>query len=140
MTLTTNELDIVVRALRTVLADDQVLTSKTDRYNRCRVPAPFPGHHWAERVPDLAVLPTSTEQVAGVVRIANDLRLPVVPHDGGTGLSDGAPTQARHRDRRQADERHSRVGPGQPYGHRRCRHQHDEAQRATGPARIASSR
>ena len=35
-------------------------------------------------------MPTSTEQVAAVVRIANDLRIPVVPRDGGTGLTDGA--------------------------------------------------
>ena len=34
--------------------------------------------------------PTSTEEVAGVVRIANELRVPVVPRDGGTGLTDGA--------------------------------------------------
>ena len=46
--------------------------AKPDRYNRARVPAPFPVHRWSERLPDLAVLPTSTEQVAGVVRIAND--------------------------------------------------------------------
>ena len=31
-----------------------------------------------------------TEEVAGVVRIANELRFPVVPRDGGTGLTDGA--------------------------------------------------
>ena len=54
------------------------------------MPAPFPVHRWSERLPDLAVLPTSTEQVAAVVRIANDLRMPVVPRDGGTGLTDGA--------------------------------------------------
>ena len=90
MTLAVDELERVVAALSTVLAPEQILTSKTDRYNRARVPAPFPVHRWSERLPDLAVLPTSTEQVAGVVRIANDLRIPVVPRDGGTGLTDGA--------------------------------------------------
>ena len=90
MTIQAERLDEVVTALRTVLADDQILTSKPDRYNRARVPAPFPVHRWSERLPDLAVLPTSTEQVAGVVRIANELRVPVVPRDGGTGLTDGA--------------------------------------------------
>ena len=73
-----------------MLAEDQILTAKTDRCNRARVPAPFPVHRWSERVPDVVVLPTSTEQVAAVVRIANDLRVPVVPRDGGTGLTDGA--------------------------------------------------
>jgi glycolate oxidase len=82
--------DQLVTALRTVLPDDLILTGKGDRLNRARVPAPFPVHRWGERVPDVVVLPTTTEQVAGVVRIANELRVPVVPRDGGTGLTDGA--------------------------------------------------
>ncbi|HEY5879024.1 MAG TPA: FAD-binding oxidoreductase [Nakamurella sp.] len=88
--LSVDRLDEVLVALGTVLGPEQILTSRTDRYNRARVPAPFPVHRWRERLPDLAVLPTSTEQVAAVVRIANDLRIPVVPRDGGTGLTDGA--------------------------------------------------
>ncbi|HEY4420020.1 MAG TPA: FAD-binding oxidoreductase, partial [Pseudonocardia sp.] len=88
--LSADQVDRVVERLRTVLRDEQILTSKTDRYNRARVPAPFPVHRWAERVPDLAVLPTSTDEVAAVVRIANELKVPVVPRDGGTGLTDGA--------------------------------------------------
>ena len=90
MTITDSRLDEIVNALRTVLQDDQILTSKPDRYNRARVPAPFPVHRWAERLPDLAVLPASTEEVAGVLKVANELRVPVVPRDGGTGLTDGA--------------------------------------------------
>ena len=90
MTLQAERVDEVVTALRGVLRDEQILTSKADRLNRARVPAPFPVHRWAERIPDLAVLPTSTEEVAAVVRIANDLRVPIVPRDGGTGLTDGA--------------------------------------------------
>ena len=90
MTLAVDELERVVAALSTVLTPEQILTSRTDRFNRARVPAPFPVHRWSERLPDLAVLPTSTEQVAAVVRIANELRVPVVPRDGGTGLTDGA--------------------------------------------------
>ena len=90
MTIMLEDVDTVVRALRTVLAEEQILTGRADRFNRARVPAPFPVHRWAERVPDLVVLPTSTEDVAAVVRIANDLRVPVVPRDGGTGLTDGA--------------------------------------------------
>ena len=88
--LDAGRMETLLAALRPVLAEDQILTSKTDRYNRARVPAPFPIHRWSERVPDLVVLPSSTEQVAQVVRIANDLRIPVVPRDGGTGLTDGA--------------------------------------------------
>jgi len=90
MTITAERVDQVVERLLRVLRADQVLTSKADRYNRARVPAPFPVHRWAERLPDLAVLPETTEEVAAVVRIANELLVPVVPRDGGTGLTDGA--------------------------------------------------
>ncbi len=90
MTITADRVEDVVAALRDVLRDDQVLTSKADRYNRSRVPAPFPVHRWAERLPDLVVLPETTEEVAAVVRIANQMLVPVVPRDGGTGLTDGA--------------------------------------------------
>ena len=60
------------------------------RVNRTRVPAPFPVHRWAEHMPDVAVLPTTAEQVSEVVKLANRLRIPIVPRAGGTGLSDGA--------------------------------------------------
>ena len=90
MTMAAERLDEVVEALHRVLRPDQVLTSKTDRYNRARVPAPFPVHRWAERVPDAVTLPESTEDVAAVVRVANQLKVPIVPRDGGTGLTDGA--------------------------------------------------
>ena len=36
------------------------------------------------------MLPETTEEVAAVVALANELRVPVVPRDGGTGLTDGA--------------------------------------------------
>lgn len=90
MALTPTQKQSLVEALSGVLSPDQILTSKTDCYNRARVPAPFPIHRWSERLPDLAVLPATTEQVAAVVRIANGLRVPIVPRDGGTGLTDGA--------------------------------------------------
>lgn len=40
--------------------------------------------------PDIVVLPASTEEVAGVVKIAARYRVPVVPRGAGTGLSGGA--------------------------------------------------
>jgi glycolate oxidase subunit GlcD len=41
-------------------------------------------------MPDLVVLPTSTQQVAALVRVCYDARVPVVPRGAGTGLSGGA--------------------------------------------------
>lgn len=85
----------LVAAIAPVLGEANVLTSKTARYSRARVPAPFPVHRWAERVPDLVVLPGSTEEVAHVVRVANEFGVPIVPRDGGTGLTDGAVPERR---------------------------------------------
>lgn len=82
--------DGVLGALVDVLGGEHVLTSRTARFNRARVPAPFPVHRWRERVPDLVVLPGTAEEVAEVVRIANAHGVPIVPRDGGTGLTDGA--------------------------------------------------
>ena len=85
----------VIAELEAIVGTDHVLTSKTSRYNRARVPAPFPVHRWAERVPDAVVLPASTEEVSRVVRVANRYGIPIVPRDGGTGLTDGAVPERR---------------------------------------------
>jgi glycolate oxidase len=43
-------------------------------------------------IPDAIVLPTTTEQVAGVIKVAAKHRIPVVMRGAGTGLSGGAVT------------------------------------------------
>jgi glycolate oxidase len=83
--------DSVVDELRAIIGDDnRVLPNVSSRASRTRVPAPFPVHRWAEFMPDVAVLPVTAEEVSEVVKLANRLRIPVVPRAGGTGLSDGA--------------------------------------------------
>ena len=82
--------DPVLEELVEILGADHVFTGRSARFNRARVPAPFPVHRWPEHVPDVVVLPTSAEQVAEVVKLANRHRLPVVPRAGATGLTDGA--------------------------------------------------
>src|ERR671928_540782 len=39
--------------------------------------------------PDVVVFPASTDEVAGVIRIANERRIPVIPRGSGTNLSAG---------------------------------------------------
>lgn len=81
----------VVTELEAILEEpDSVLTDISSRMNRARVPAPFPVHRWEQHVPAAVVLPRTAEQVSEVVKLANRLRLPVVPRAGGTGLADGA--------------------------------------------------
>src|SRR5512133_1994735 len=43
--------------------------------------------------PAAVVLPKTTEQVAAIVRLANEADLPVTPRGAGTGLSGGAVAQ-----------------------------------------------
>jgi glycolate oxidase len=77
----------VVRRLRERLRPDQVETDAVGRlvygYDAT----------WAEGMPDLVVHAESTADVAHVLRIANELRIPVVPRGGGTGLAGGAVPQ-----------------------------------------------
>ena len=42
------------------------------------------------RKPEVVVFPTSTEQVAKIVRLSNSLMIPITPRGAGTGLSGGA--------------------------------------------------
>ena len=46
------------------------------------VPAPFPFHRWADEAPEVAVLPETTEEVVAIVKLANRLRIPIVPGPG----------------------------------------------------------
>jgi glycolate oxidase len=43
-------------------------------------------------LPDAVVLPSTTDQVAGVIKVAAKHKIPVVPRGAGTGLSGGAVT------------------------------------------------
>jgi glycolate oxidase len=82
--------DPVVEELVSIMGRERVFTDPAARFNRARVPAPFPVHRWAEHVPDAVVLPVSAQEVSEVVKLANRHRIPVVPRAGGTGLTDGA--------------------------------------------------
>ena len=93
-------------------------------------------------MPDVAVLPRTAQEVSEVVKLANRLRIPVVPRAGGTGLVRRRGAAARrHPRRRQADEPDPRDRPRGPHGHRRAGHQHAQAQRgAQAPRRLLSRR
>ena len=82
--------DGVLDELVQICGEEHVFTGRSARFNRARVPSPFPVHRWDEFAPDAVVLPTSAEQISEVVKLANRERIPVVPRAGGTGLTDGA--------------------------------------------------
>ncbi|MCX8068819.1 MAG: FAD-binding oxidoreductase, partial [Anaerolineae bacterium] len=67
--------------LQEVLGPSKVLTSVEDR-----IAYSYDGT-FAQQLPDVAVLPESTEEVAAVVRIAAEYRVPVVPRGMASGLA-----------------------------------------------------
>lgn len=82
--------DSLADELRAICGHDSVFTGRSARFNRARVPAPFPVHRWDEFTPSAVVLPRTAQQVSEVVKLANRHRIPIVPRAGGTGLTDGA--------------------------------------------------
>jgi glycolate oxidase len=74
----------IIRELQAALGAEQVLT----RPEELAVYA-YDGT-WAEGAPDVVVNPTTTEQVAAVLRIADRERIPVTPRGGGSGLAGGS--------------------------------------------------
>lgn len=82
--------DAILAELVEIFGGDRVLTSRSARFNRARVPAAFRVHRWDEHTPQVVVLPHTADEVAELMKLANRERIPVVPRAGGTGLVDGA--------------------------------------------------
>jgi len=77
----------VVEELRGLLGAKNVIcdAERMEAYSHDETSAEEYGH-----MPDAVVTPTSTEQVAAVVKLANRERIPVTPRGAGSGLSGGA--------------------------------------------------
>ncbi len=76
------------RRLEEIVGASAVLTSeakKFERYGKDQVADPKYAH-----MPDLVVLPRTTDEVAAVMKVANQERIPVTPRGAGSGLSGGA--------------------------------------------------
>ncbi|HHS96663.1 MAG TPA: FAD-binding protein [Chloroflexi bacterium] len=72
--------ELIVK-LKEILGPDKVLTSLEDR-----IAYSYDGT-FAQNLPDVAVLPESTDEVAVVVQIAAEHRVPVVPRGMASGLA-----------------------------------------------------
>jgi glycolate oxidase len=77
----------IITKLKELLGPKQVVTDQSiiEPYSHDEVP----DSHYAH-MPDAVVFPETTEQVAAVVRFANEYLIPVVPRGAGTGLACGA--------------------------------------------------
>ena len=73
-------------ALRSGLPDLKLLTDETDRESYRRDETA----HWEPGLPMAVALPASTDEVARVMRLATEHRVPVVPRGAGSGLSGGS--------------------------------------------------
>ncbi|MGA2284741.1 MAG: FAD-linked oxidase C-terminal domain-containing protein [Dehalococcoidia bacterium] len=74
----------IVRDLKRIAGADHVLVAPTDLLV-------FEYDATIERgLPDAVVLPATTQEVAAVVRLAAERRIPIVPRGSGTGLSGGS--------------------------------------------------
>jgi glycolate oxidase len=71
--------------LRNLLGAGHVLTAPEDL-----IPYSFDGTAALREMPGCVVFPRTIEQVAGVLRLANETRTPVVTRGSGTGLSGGS--------------------------------------------------
>src|SRR2546421_3056720 len=76
--------DNLFRELRQIVGDQYVLVEKED------VIVYEQDGSIMQVLPEVVVLPGSTEQVAGVVRAARRANVPIVPRGSGTGLAGGA--------------------------------------------------
>ena len=84
----------ILNALTAVVGPHHVSTRETDRLVYS-VDAYWLPQMWLDRghrtpMPDVIVHPGSTEDVAAILKIANERRVPVVPWGGGSGTQGGA--------------------------------------------------
>ena len=77
----------IIETLRNICGTGNVLADKekTEAYSRDETDAATYGS-----MPEVVVLPRSTEQVARLVKLANEERIPITPRGAGSGLSGGA--------------------------------------------------
>ena len=79
-----DRLAVFVRRLREFLQDHQVITDREELAHFCYDATEM------RFMPDVVVLPVTTEEVSGIMKLACEMEVPVTPQGGRTGLSGGA--------------------------------------------------
>src|SRR6266480_7358735 len=74
-----------ISALKQFLGERNVLTNQEDL-----IPYSFDGTAALQQMPGCVVFARTTEQVASILRLANDTKTPIVTRGSGTGLSGGS--------------------------------------------------
>jgi glycolate oxidase len=81
--------DKIITELIDIVGAEHVSTLSHELALKTGSCAPFPMHDWAKHMPDVAVMPGTTDEVVRVIQLANRHRIPVVPRAAATGLADG---------------------------------------------------
>jgi glycolate oxidase len=77
----------LVHALQDVIGPDRVFTHPADL-----IAYEYDGCNFMAAIPDIVVSPVSTDEVVGIVKVARDHHMPLIPRGSGTGLAGGAIT------------------------------------------------
>src|SRR5512146_2843347 len=75
----------IISELRRIVGAENVLTEKEDL-----IPYSFDGTAALQQMPGVVAFAKSTEQVASVLKLANQSKIAVVTRGSGTGLSGGS--------------------------------------------------
>jgi glycolate oxidase len=75
----------IISQLEKIVGKGAVLTSKEDLHAYS-----YDGTTTWAHLPDVVVLPTTTEQVSQILKLANEKRVPVTPRGAGTNVSGGS--------------------------------------------------
>src|ERR1700733_4739110 len=82
-----NRLSSIANSLKKIVGDNNVLDQAVDRALYAS-----DGETLDQSLPDLVVLPASSEEVQAVVKVAYQNKIPFTARGAGTGLSGGATT------------------------------------------------
>lgn len=80
----------IIIELQQIVGKENVIVERHQRALRSASCSPFPLHDWEQFLPDVIVLPGSTDEVVAIVKLANHYLVPVVARGGASGLADGA--------------------------------------------------
>ena len=75
----------IIKDLQKIVGKQDVLTKKEDLASYA-----YDGTTSWVHEPDVVVFPTSTEEVAAILKLAHKLKIPVTPRGGGTNVSGGS--------------------------------------------------
>lgn len=81
--------DKIIDKIEDIAGSRNIFTEIFDRVPYSRDNCPY---RWSEKfkfIPDVVVTPETVEQVADLVRLANEERIPITQRGGGTGMSGG---------------------------------------------------